>query len=735
VSAARAEGDVAIPGRARHLVEVACGAGRRWLTDEESGEILRAYGVPLAREAHVRDVDAAVDAAARLGFPVVLKMSAPDVARRADVRGVRPGLADAAEVRLAFEAVRDLAGSLGERWDGVLVQEQLAGEVELILGARRDRTFGPVVLVGFGGVLAEVLDDTAVRLAPVSLAEAHGMLGELRGARLLTGYRGRGVDREALAALLVGVGRLASELPVDELDLNLVIARPGARGIAVVDRRLTLGSPLPPPEPTPGTRAAVRRLLDPAAVAVIGASRDAAKIGSRALRFLLQHGYGGRVFAVNPRGEPVAEGVPSLPSIAALPDGVDLALVAVPPDACEDVVRDCGARGIPAAVVFTSGFAEAGREDAERRLVAAARAGGVRLCGPNTLGVLNPGAGFCASFSGALVMTPVPGGDLAYVSQSGALGGSLLSRLWELGIGVCRFVSVGNQADLDAADFVDALVDEPEVRVLALFLEGVRDGAKLLRALRNARTRGKPVVVYKAGRTPEGQKAVRSHTGVLAGDDAVWGAALRQAGAVRVTDALGLFDAATALAWQRPPAGPRVGIVSTSGGACGILADECRRHGLAVPELPEATRRRVAAEIPAFGAAANPVDVTAQMLTHPGMFRNVVQILAEEPTIDAVILMLTTLADPLAEDVAVDLAQLLGDLPKPVLVSWIIARSLAARGMRRLTEARIPVYDTPERAVAALAALRRWATLGDHPECPGGTGGQPAPAAGPLGGR
>jgi acyl-CoA synthetase (NDP forming) len=488
-----------------------------------------------------------------------------------------------------------------------------------------------------------------------------------------------------------------------------------------VDRRVILRAPGPavaPPPVTPAsedrraeTRAAVRTLLAPAAVAVVGASRDPSKVGSRVLGFLTRHGFPGRIFAVHPRGEAVQDGVPTVRSIDELPAGVEVACLAVPPEACVSLISACGGRGIRAAIVFTSGFAEAGEEAAEHRLAAAARAAGVRLCGPNTLGVLNPDARFCASFSGALVRAPRTGGDIAYLSQSGALGGAFMSRLWEAGIGICRFVSVGNQADLDLADYVDALVDDPAVRVLALFVEGVADGRKLVRALRRARDHDKPVVVYKAGRSPEGQGAIRSHTGALAGDDVVWAAALREAGAIRVREIQELFDAAVALAWQPRLAGRRVGIISTSGGACGILADQCRAFGLLVPELPPPSRKRVEAEIPSFGVARNPIDVTAQMLARPEMFRNVLQVLGEEPEVDAIVLMLTTLADPLADSVAEQIVTTVRGLSKPVLVSWIIAPSLAARGMARLTEARIPLYDTPERAVRALAALAGWPRL------------------------
>jgi acyl-CoA synthetase (NDP forming) len=444
---------------------------------------------------------------------------------------------------------------------------------------------------------------------------------------------------------------------------------------------------------------------------VIGASRDRSKVGGRILHFLTFQGFPGKIFAVNPRGEAIGS-VPTVRSIPELPEPVDLACIAVPPQACEPAIRECGASGIRSAIVFTSGFAETGNSEAERRLVATARASGVRFCGPNSLGIMNPEARLFASFSSALDMSPPLGGEIAYLSQSGALGGSFLSRLWDRGIAISRFVSVGNQADLDLADYVDAMVDDPAAKVIVLFVEGVPDGRKLCRALSRAREAGKPMVVYKAGRSQEGQDAVRSHTGVLAGDDAVYSAAFRQCGAVRVPDMPALFDAAIALAWQPPPSGPRVGIVSTSGGACGILADECRQRGFEVPELPRATRRRIEAEIPAFGVSRNPIDVTAQMLTRPVMVRNILAILGEEPEIDAILLMLTTLADPLAEQVAEGLVTEIRRLSKPVLVGWIITPSLARRGMGRLLEAKIPLYDSPERVVLALWALAEWQRLG-----------------------
>ncbi len=683
------------------------------LTEPEAAEVLSAWGIPQPRETLVATETEAVEAARGLGFPVVLKLCSPDILRKSDVGGVKLGLGDEAQVSSAFAELRSVAAARDARWAGVLVQEQVSGDVEMIVGARYDPTFGPVVLVGLGGILAEVLRDSAIRLAPFSAEVAHRMLKELRGSRLLTGFRGRpAVDLDSLAALIAAVSRLAVELPLAELDLNPVILKAGAHGTVAVDRRLILrrGRPGAPPSLLGDAREAVRRLLAPASVAVVGASRDLAKVGGRLLHFLTRHGFPGKIFAVNPRGEAIGS-IPTVRSIQELPEPVDLACIVVPPEACEAAITACGAKGIRSAIVFTSGFSEAGNPEGERRLVAAARASGVRFCGPNSLGILNPEARFLASFSGALNMSPLRGGEIAYVSQSGALGGSFISRLWDRGIAISRFVSVGNQADLDMADYIDALVDDSAAKVIALFVEGVSDGRKLCRALTRARDAGKPVVAYKAGRSEEGQAAILSHTGVLAGDDAVWSAAFRESGALRAPDLPALFEGAIALAWQPLPVGPRVGIISTSGGACGVLADECRQRGFEVPELPPAVRKRIEAEIPGFGVSRNPIDVTAQMLARPAMFRNTLSILAEEPGIDAILIMLTTLADPLAEQVADDVVAATRRLPKPVLVGWIITPSLARRGMGRLIEAKIPLYDSPERVVLALAALAEWQRL------------------------
>ena len=327
--------------------------GRTRLSEPESAALLAAYGIPGPREALATTEEAAAEAAGRLGYPVVLKLCSPDVLHKSEVGGVRLGLADDGAVRAAFDELHAAVAARGGRFHGALVQEEVRADLEVIVGACFDATFGPVVLVGFGGIEAELLGDRAVRVAPVGPVAARRMLAELRGARLLERYRGQpAVDLDALAELIVATSRLACEVPIEELDLNPVLVRRGASGAVPVDRRVILRRPDPgvppagvPAEATPDPRAAIRSLLAPAAVVVVGASRDPAKIGSRVLRFLTRHGFPGRVFVVHPRGEALLDGVPTVRSVEALPGDVEVACIAVPPEACEPTLRACGARG------------------------------------------------------------------------------------------------------------------------------------------------------------------------------------------------------------------------------------------------------------------------------------------------------------------------------------------------------------------------------------------------------
>lgn len=469
-------------------------------------------------------------------------------------------------------------------------------------------------------------------------------------------------------------------------------------------------------------------LFRPRSVAVIGASNGVAadgsrKLGAAAFAHLVEHGFGGPVYPVNPREREIM-GQRCYASIGAAPDSVDLALIVLPAAACVDAIRECGAKGVKAAIVMSSGFAEAGEVDLQRQLVEAARATGIRIVGPNTAGFVSMEGRLVASISMVCAMNPFLAGGVAFITQSGAMGGSLLGRAMEQGTGFSHWITVGNEADLDTADYLEALADDDAVRVFALFLEGVRDGPKFLRACARVAAAGKPVIVYKSGASEVGARATMSHTGAMAGSHQVFAAMCRQHGLTQVDDVADLLPMARTFAWVGERLrfaalhGRRVGIVSASGGICGIAADECERFGLAVPELPTATQQAIRAFVPSFASVRNPVDVTGQIRVSPTGYQDTVRAVLADPGIDAVLLLVTMAAEPRASFYGREISALVRESAKPVLVTWAGPLSLAAEGYPMLLEQHVPVFESPRGAVRALKALgdfgeflRRWAPM------------------------
>jgi acyl-CoA synthetase (NDP forming) len=313
-----------------------------------------------------------------------------------------------------------------------------------------------------------------------------------------------------------------------------------------------------------------------------------------------------------------------------------------------------------------------------------------------------------ASFSRAFENGALPGA-IGYLTQSGALGSSLISRAHEQGIGFSKWICAGNELDLTLGDYLGYLVDDPDTDVVMVFMEALRELAPFADACERARAAGKPIVVLKCGRSSAGSRAARSHTAAIVGDARVYDAAFDALGVVRVDELQTFMDVGMTLAWQPPPAGSRVGVVSASGGACSVIADACEAAGLDLPRLSPEVRARVAGAIPGFGTPENPVDVTMEVNSRPDMLGAVSRILLDSGEIDALIVLLTTNADPAASDVAEGVVAAVQGETRPVLVTRVGADSLAPGALARYREARIPVFPMPERAVRALAAARRYA--------------------------
>jgi acetyltransferase len=450
---------------------------------------------------------------------------------------------------------------------------------------------------------------------------------------------------------------------------------------------------------------ALERLFRPRAIAIIGASEDFSKINGRPLKFLLDKGYPGRIFPVNPKYATLA-GLPCYPSVAAIPEPVDLAIVAVPARAVPDAVADCVARQVAAAVVFSSGFGEMGDEGRrlEAQVVEAARRGGLRLLGPNTVGFMNTFDHVMATFSQA-GDGPTPPGPAAFLTQSGAFGTAMVGLGRRHGLAFGYFVNSGNEADLTFAELLGWIVDDPQVRVLAGYIEGLRDGRRLLAVADRALEAGKPLVIAKVGRSAAGARAAVSHTGALAGQDRVYADVFRQKGILRPRDEEGLLDLVSAFALAPLPAGPGLGLVTHSGGAGVLMADRAEELGLAVPELHAETQAALRQVVPAFGAVRNPVDITAQFIAEPALLRAALETVLADPGIDAAIFYLG-LMERHADQVVANLRAVREQTAKPLLVAWVAAPEAAQVALRA---SGICVLPTATRAVDAVHGLAQFA--------------------------
>jgi acetate---CoA ligase (ADP-forming) len=449
---------------------------------------------------------------------------------------------------------------------------------------------------------------------------------------------------------------------------------------------------------------AVARLLSPRSIAIIGASGDPEKLTGRPLRYLRDHGFRGAIYPVNPRLSAIA-GLASYRDIASLPEAPDVGLVLVAPERAEDAVRALATRGCGAAIVLAGGYAESGADGAKRQEALKAAAGTMRLLGPNTIGLVNLSDKVAITASGALELGELPEGRISVVSQSGGILGALLSRAADRGIGFAKLVATGNEADLDVADIMEALVEDERTAVLALYLEGLRRPAAFRRVAIRAAERGKPIVVYKVGRSEPGIRSVVSHTGTLAGSDRVYDGFFRQLGIVRAQSFNDLIDIPAALAAGRRAKGRRVAILTSTGGAGTLLADCCGLAELSLPPPDPETAQRLATLLGGDEAAAahNPIDVTLAGL-QPELLCAAMATLLESPSYDALIVVAgaSAIAQPqLAANAA---SACLAHSDKPIIA---FVSPHAPEAVRLFNARGIPAVTAPESCAAVLDALSR----------------------------
>jgi acetyl coenzyme A synthetase (ADP forming)-like protein len=456
----------------------------------------------------------------------------------------------------------------------------------------------------------------------------------------------------------------------------------------------------------------VRVFLQPRAVAVVGASRRAGTIGAALVHNLQTGGFAGPIYPVNPHATDIA-GLRAYPSVSSIGAPVDLAIIAVPAAAVEDVARDCAHAGVRGVVVISAGFAETSPTglESQQRLLSLVRASGMRMVGPNCMGILNTDP--AVALNATLAPTTPPAGNVAILSQSGALGLAVLDNARTLDIGLSTFVSVGNKADVSGNDLLSYWLEDPRTAVIVLYLESLGNPRKFAwLAPEVART--KPIVAVTSGRSAAGRRAASSQSAALAGLDVAVEALFEQAGVIRTDTLAQLFDVVALLSTQPAPLGPRVGVVTNAGGPAILLADACEAHGLVLPEIAPAAQEALRAFLPATANVANPVDMIASAT--PEQYARALEIVGNDPSIDAAVAIYMPVLRATSEDIAAAIARAAGAVPtqKPVLTVFMSshgAPALLGAGPR----GRLPSYGFPENAALALAAAERYGRWRQRP--------------------
>ncbi len=622
-------------GQVRGILDKVRAEGRTSLTAPEGKLLCDAYGIPVPKETVATSAEDAAKAAAEMGFPVVMKIVSPDILHKTEAGGVIVGVASSEEAKAGYEKI--LANAKRYKADakieGIQVQQMLKGGTEVIVGSITDGSFGKLVAFGLGGVLVEVLKDITFRLAPATKDDALSMLDGIQAKEMLHGVRGGdAVNRDALADIIVRVSQLVSDFPeIIELDLNPVFATKD--DAVAADVRIVVDFAYEPRKAAHTEDeivTAMNRIMRPKAVAVIGASAEAGKIGNSVMKNLINGGYKGDIYPVHPKAEEIL-GYKAYKSVKDVPGVIDTAVFAIPAKFVAGALIECGEKQIPGAVLIPSGFAEAGEPELQDEIVAVGKKYNIRLMGPNIYGFYYTPENLCATFCTAYDVK----GSAALSSQSGGIGMAIIGFSRSAKMGVSAIVGLGNKSDIDEDDLLAFFEQDPNTNIIAQHLEDLKDGRAFAEAAKRV-SRKKPIVVLKAGRTTAGAKAAASHTGALAGNDKIYEDVFKQVGVIRARSLRQLLEFARGIPVMPTPKGENVVIITGAGGSGVLLSDSCVDNGLSLMAMPADLDAAFRKFIPPFGAAGNPVDITGG--EPPLTYKNTVKLGLEDPRIHALIL-------------------------------------------------------------------------------------------------
>ncbi|HQD25070.1 acetate--CoA ligase family protein [Methanoculleus thermophilus] len=578
---------------------------KRMLSESESYELLKQYGVPVPEHTIVKTAAEAGKVAEKIGFPVVMKIHSPQIVHKSDAGGVIVSISSKQAAEEAFEKIVANAKAYNPEAEikGVVVEQQAAPGLELIIGGKTDPAFGKVLTFGMGGTLVELMKDVTLRILPISEEEIRKMVREIHGYPMIQGYRGsKPRDEETLVQVMCAINRFFAEnTNVVEFDINPV--RLYESGACIVDARIFVDDEAV--EKVANERPFVPiEYFNPRSIAVIGASSEPKKMGYAVMHNLLH--FPGQLYPVNNK-RPEVQGLKAYASILDIPNPVDMAVITVPAKHVPSVIEECGRKGVPMAVIITAGFREMGEEGKalEDRVLEIARGYGTRIVGPNCLGLIIPPKGIDTTY---VHQSPKPG-NIAFISQSGAIVNTVVDWSIKQDIGFSVVVSVGNQADLNFIDFLRFVERDPKTKGIILYIEEIQDGKTFMKVASEV-SKTKPIVAIKSGSSEKGQAAASSHTGSLSGSYDVYMEAFRASGVIPVHTLSGTFQVAEMLSLPKGyPRGKRAVVITNAGGFAVLSSDYAERYGIDLIDLPPEVLKELNDLLPEFWNKNNPIDL------------------------------------------------------------------------------------------------------------------------------
>ncbi len=693
------------------ILDDAIRKGSNVITEEDAKSILSIYGIRVPDYSIVTTDSEAMTKAKEIGFPLVAKIVSDQILHKTDVQGVKIGLQNENEVRETF---LDMYNRLSKEYKikGVLLEKMVPKGIELIVGLQNDPQFGPVIMLGLGGIYTELFKDVSFRVLPISKEDALDMINDLKAKEILKGFRGaQEINLDMLCDAIIKIGDLGFDMAeyINSVDFNPIIVYPDS--YYVVDAKIILASNTDKnivSQSTPDS-SYMDVFFNANSIALIGASPEEGKIGNSVLKSLSKYDYKGKIYPVNAKGYDEILGLKAYKNLGDITENIDLVIVTVDLKFVPSILETCGKIGIHNMVIISGGGKELGGERAEieQKVKELSSKLNVRIIGPNCIGMFNGENRLDCAFQGHDRMVRPRRGDVAFLSQSGTIGIAFMET--SDSFGMSKMISYGNRSDVDEADMIWYLSEDPKTNVIGLYVEGLGDGRKFMNTAKKViKEKKKPVVVFKNGRTQRGAKQAASHTGSLGGSYSVVKGAFDQAGIISVDSYEELTGALKALTWQPVPRGNKVALVTNGAGPIIAAIDHFEKLGLKIADLSEETKRKFKEHYPATYVIGNPLDVTGS--ANADDYRFAIQTFMEDPNVDIIMPWFVFQDDPLEETIVDILADFQKQKKKPILLG-ALGGPFTIDISKRLEDNQVPVYHSVVSWVTTAGVLAKWSEL------------------------